>query len=343
MAMLSVLVLNFWRPRGSASLPRVFFFILLLGVPLISLGIYATIGSSADLTIRERLVDLAQRAGNGEDLSTREQRDLVELIERRAEQTQKPEYWYLMANQLMELEDYQRAAESYARASELLPDDVFFKASQAEAAYLAAGGRLTSEVMALIDEIRSSDPENITVNRLLGLAAFQIGEWRLAIDYWTKVVDKLPPMAPEAQLYRSSIEVAQQRLGEPQGQQSNGEPAAQPAAQGVELMVNLDSQLTFPPSTSVFIFARAANGAAVPLAVKRVQVADLPLAVTLSDADAMLENMRLSLFEQIDVVARVSPSGSPTPAPGDYEARIENVIWSELMAPLELVIAEPIE
>ena len=66
------------------------------------------------------------------------------------------------------------------------------------------------------------------------------------------------------------------------------------------------------PDDTVFIFARASNGPPMPLAAKRVTVAQLPIEVELSDADAMMPQMKLSQFAEVQLVARVSRAGQPT-------------------------------
>jgi cytochrome c-type biogenesis protein CcmH len=69
----------------------------------------------------------------------------------------------------------------------------------------------------------------------------------------------------------------------------------------------------------VFIFARAADGPKVPLAVTRKAAGELPAKFTLDDSMAMAPNMKLSSFPRVIVGARVSRSGNATPQPGDLQ------------------------
>lgn len=79
------------------------------------------------------------------------------------------------------------------------------------------------------------------------------------------------------------------------------------------------------PGDTVFIFARAAGGAGVPLAVLRKQVKDLPLDFTLDDSLAMVPASRLSNVSRAVVTARVSKSGDAIPQPGDLSGRSAEV------------------
>ncbi len=73
------------------------------------------------------------------------------------------------------------------------------------------------------------------------------------------------------------------------------------------------------PDDVVFIFARAANGPRMPLAIVRKQVKDLPITVVLDDSQSMSPQMNLSSASKVIVVARVSKSGMASAQDGDLE------------------------
>ena len=73
------------------------------------------------------------------------------------------------------------------------------------------------------------------------------------------------------------------------------------------------------PGDTVFIFARAAQGPKMPLAIVRMQMKDLPTTVTLDDSMAMVPDMKMSNFPELVIGARVSKSGDAIPKPGDLE------------------------
>ena len=84
------------------------------------------------------------------------------------------------------------------------------------------------------------------------------------------------------------------------------------------------------PEDTVFIFARPAEGARMPLAIMRKQVKDLPFDFKLDDSQAMSPAARLSGAKRVIVGARISKSGQAMPQPGDLEG---------LSAPVDVVAA----
>jgi len=108
--------------------------------------------------------------------------------------------------------------------------------------------------------------------------------------------------------------------------------------------VALGAGIELPPSTTVFVVVRQSGGSPMPLAVKRLTVADLPADLVLTDADAMMPGRTLSGAATVEVVARASRSGDVKAAPGDFEARSGALSTTEIHAqtPIQLVIADPV-
>lgn len=94
------------------------------------------------------------------------------------------------------------------------------------------------------------------------------------------------------------------------------------ASTSVTAVVSADPALSkqFPADTVVFIFARAAQGPRMPLAVVRKTLGDLPAQIELSDAQAMMPDQNLSKAAAVIIGARLSRSGTPMSQPGDIEA-----------------------
>jgi cytochrome c-type biogenesis protein CcmH len=93
----------------------------------------------------------------------------------------------------------------------------------------------------------------------------------------------------------------------------------------VQVSLAPELQTAVAPTDTLFIYAQAVSGPKMPLAIVRKQVADLPLTVTLTDAQAMMPNMKLSNFAEVKLLARISKSGNAMAQPGDLIGTIESV------------------
>jgi len=127
-----------------------------------------------------------------------------------------------------------------------------------------------------------------------------------------------------------------------QGQRSANPPARSQAvlpARSIKVTVKLNPALAgkAAPGDTVFIFARAAQGPKMPLAIVRKQVKELPVTVTLDDSMAMVPDMKMSSFPQLVVGARISKSGDAIPRPGDLEGYAASM-KAGAAGPMEVVI-----
>ena len=100
-------------------------------------------------------------------------------------------------------------------------------------------------------------------------------------------------------------------------------PAAPPAAAlsgtGLSVTLSLDAKIQTSPRATVYVIARK-PGEAIPIAVKRRSPANLQAPVVLTDADSMMSMHTLSMYDEVEVTARLSQQGGPTRRQGDWES-----------------------
>lgn len=104
-------------------------------------------------------------------------------------------------------------------------------AQLAQLRFFMAGRELTPEVQALIDETQALDPREPTILGLLGLHAFDSGDYELAIDRWRRAVASVNDPDAVAS-FREGIRVAQEKLDEANANaDGNANTPANPDAQ----------------------------------------------------------------------------------------------------------------
>ena len=312
-----------------------------LGVPLLVATVYSRVGSPQAIDARPGPPVASLGADNVSD----EQVD--ELIKKlAAAMAQKPDDlagWTLLARTYAVLQRFPEASKAYARASALAPNDAQLLADHADVLAMLQGQKLAGEPARLVIRALQIDPKNLKALALAGGAAYEAGQYPQAIEYWTLARQMSPPSTPFSDNLDRNLADARNALqGGAPGSTATTDGAAAPAATAttsstspttaagpahVAGQVSLSPSLAakVAPTDTVFIFARAAEGPRMPLAILRRTVADLPISFTLDDAMAMSPAMKLSNFPVVVVGARVSRSGNALPSPGDLSGQVANV------------------
>jgi cytochrome c-type biogenesis protein CcmH len=262
-----------------------------------------------------------------------------QLAERMKERPDDAEGWTMLARSYTVLGRFGEAIPAYARAAELQPTNATLLADYADAVGATKGTANNPQSIALIERALQASPTLPKALALAGSAAFDRGDYAVAIADWQKIVDQLAPGNELTPRVQAMIADARGKLGGGAAPASSAPPVAVAAATtaanpvrpatgtSVSGTVTLDPALAAQaaPTDSVFVFARAATGSRMPLAVKRAQVKDLPLAFTLDDSMAMAPGMTLSSAAQLIVGARISKSGNAIAQPGDLAGETSGV------------------
>lgn len=296
-------------------------------VPVLGLGLYMHFGAADKVELTR---EFAQAPQSMEEMTQRLERAV-------AAQPDSAEGLYFLGRTYMAQDRPADAAKMFERAANLAGRQPELLGQWAQAQYFADGKKWSDKIQALTDEALKADPKEVTSLGLLGIAAFEGERYQQAIDYWNRLLEQLPANDKSREALQGGIARATEKL-----EASGGKVAQAPAVKTARLKVSVDlaSELKakVQPGDSVFIFARAVSGPPAPLAAKRLTVADLPVTVELSDADAMMPQLKLSNFPEVQLVARISRAGQPTA--GEWVGR-SGPLASSTTAPQKLTIDSP--
>lgn len=117
-------------------------------------------------------------------------------------------------------------------------------------------------------------------------------------------------------------------------------PATDAASTKIELQVSLADSVQISGGETLFVYARAWQGPKMPLAIQKLSASQLPLAVTLDESMAMAPGMTIKSFPELELVARISKTGSPTAQTGDWQGSVGPVKLDALEGVQQIVISE---
>ena len=233
--------------------------------------------------------------------------------------------WTMLARSFAVLQRYPEASRAYARARALAPDDAQLLADHADVLAMMQGQSLAGEPARLIERALQLDPKNLKTLALAGSAAFERKDFTAALHYWGQAQQMAPPGSEFALGLENSIQQA--RAAAPDatpGAAAKGADGAGPAGGRTSGVVQLAGALAskVAPTDTVFVFARAAQGPRMPLAILKRKAGELPLSFTLDDSSAMAPELKLSKFPNVVIGARISRSGDAMPQSGDLIGQI---------------------
>ena len=289
---------------------------------LVGLGVYRQLGAWPELEVRQLQQSLeGKRRFSPEDIT-----ELSEAIETSLHfRPDNPELRYWYAQLAVEQGDYSAAVESYRALLAQAPDNPAIMAQLAQALFLQAERRLSPEARELMERAVALQPNQTTALGMLGMDAFEREDYPAAVDYWSTLLSNLHPQAPQAEIIRQAQTRAKQLA------LASGDLA------GIEVVVEAPADI--PQQGVLYVFAKAADGGALPLAVVRSSPAgEWPKRVVLTPADAMRADISLSQHEKIQLTARLSLSGAVTAGSGDLQGESGVLRWREHEGPVRLVL-----
>ena len=293
-------------------------------LPLAAVGLYMKIGNPNAF---------APQSAHGamSDMGTPRTAAAISSLEQKVKENPSDgESLLLLARAYMEAERYTESTIVFDKLTQSIGDEAWIWADYADAQAMAQGQTLRGKPTELINKALAIDSNQAKALALAGSAAMERGDFPAAIQYWQKLRMQLPSESEDAKMIDSGLAEARQMLAHVKGakapmlEQINQPAATASALAGKERItgkVTLSDALKgkVSPDDTVFVLARAAEGPKMPLAILRKQVRDLPLMFELDDSMAMSPQMKLSAFDKVVGVARISKAGVAMPQAGDAQ------------------------
>lgn len=277
-------------------------------VPALVAGMYLLVGTPAALDQQE-----LRAPGSLEEAIVRLEADL----ERDPRQ---PDGWLLLGRSYTAMEQPAKALAAIERAAKLVPDDDGLQVEYAQArANLNPQRRFDDLAVAALRGVLARTPDHQHARWFLGIAQRQAGDDAGAVATWEPMQDQLDGEIAAA--LREQIALAREAAGMPA--LATDAPETTPShAMRVRVRVTGDSAVLarLPAVANVFVFARAAGGPLMPVAAQQHRLADLPLDIVLDDDDSLMPTQPLSELDAVEVLARISVSGTANRSEGDLES-----------------------
>jgi len=336
---------TFWQPVALA---------LLFLVPAGGLWIYSSVGTPAAIDQQSRPMPhpATQNAQGESDIDAM----IANLHARLAQSPDDLNGWMLLARTLKTVQRYPEALDALLKAQGIAPDNPDIMVELAETRiFVTQGGQITDESVAMLERALELNPSHQKGRWLLGIAAAQRDDLEGAIDYWQALLDGLEPNSAVAQSVQKQIDQAKTQLGlpaaEPEAVTTTAEPegAAGTAEDGswlgtrVTVVPGENARNRVPTGATLFVIIRS-PGPAVgpPLGVRRIVDPILPVDMMISDSDSMMAERKISLEREVQLQARLSLSGSPAAASGDWQSTPLVVPLSQSET-VELVLDQQVE
>jgi cytochrome c-type biogenesis protein CcmH len=326
---------------------------LALAIPLLSFSMYFWVGTPVGIDPL-----LANQVGGDEQISSEKLQAMSDQLRQRlAENPNNAEGWVMLGRIERALARFDPADEAFKKSLSIAANDDV-RIERAEVLAQKNQGKFEGEPWDIIQSVLKADPEHGNALLLAGSAAFSQGQFQDALKYWDKVRGLLPVSSPDLPALVEAINKARERLNMPaldpdtvlaqapqapaptaKPMQGKTAPGAERIAGRVSLDPSLASQVS--PQDTVFIYANAADGPRMPLAIVRTTVDKLPYDFVLDDSMAMNPQMKLSHISAVMVRARISRSGNAMAQPGDLGVSA-GPIKPGSKEKLNLVIAQPL-
>lgn len=217
--------------------------------------------------------------------------------------------WMLLGRVAMSLNDLSMATQAFEKSLKINPDNVNVMLAYSQALLVDGSEQSINKAAKKLSKILQKNPTNMDAISLLALIAYERKDWLEAKAAFELLLSSMEKADPRYVMIEQRIDELNQRLNvnvEDSINKNSQTMALQPRQLTVKLRLSDDLVNNVPEGATLFVFAKAAQGPQMPLAVVKLTHVDLPTTVVLSKENAMMPSLTMEQFDQVIVTARIS-------------------------------------
>tara|TARA_B100001063_G_scaffold100048_1_gene93447 strand:- start:1304 stop:2560 length:1257 start_codon:yes stop_codon:yes gene_type:complete len=296
---------------------------------------YAMTGSQQQIAAwhdaMDNLADYGQRAvmQKGEPLTKNELQAFALALRTKLSQSGDDEVaWMLLGRVALMLNEFDMAKQSFDKTLKINPDNMQALVSYSQVLLLEGSEENMTRAAGMLSKVLQAQPNNLDAISLLALIAFERKDWLQAKAAFEVLLASMDESDTRYAMINQRISEIDLQIA----QQNVATSGDQLAAQSIQVTVDIDSQLADkqPNNGILFVFAKAAKGSPMPLAVVKLTDYSFPITVELSDANAMMAGLNLSSASEIIISARISNDDSVMPSTGELEGHSQVLASKEV-------------
>ncbi|KPM77957.1 MULTISPECIES: c-type cytochrome biogenesis protein CcmI [unclassified Pseudoalteromonas] len=229
--------------------------------------------------------------------------------------------WMLLGRVAMSLNEFDMAMQSFDKVLKMNPDNKQVLISYSQVLLMEGSDANMSRAATMLSRVLKAEPTNIDAISLLALIAYERKDWLQAKTAFEVLLASMQQNDPRYSMIAERIAEIDAHLNNEQ--QVTNTKLAEASNSEISITVDLDSALadSQPQNGTLFVFAKAASGPQMPLAVVKMTEYSFPLTVTLSDSNAMVEGLNLSSVDKIILTARLSKDATVVTSSGELEGK----------------------
>ena len=228
--------------------------------------------------------------------------------------------WVLYSRLGRVFKDKNLALDAIEKALQSAPDNVDIELEYIELKIKIGDEYSQQTAQLMLVNFLKKHPQNYDAWSMYGFIALQQEDFSAAISHWQKMLGLVEVNSERATMLNNSIAYAQKQLVLQQQPAQAQKQVTTPAIVGPAYHVNitLAEQVKYEKNSTLFVYAQSVGGPAMPIAAMKLPIKNFPIDVVLSDANAMMEGIKLSDHKQFIIKARISNDGSVSQTGGQW-------------------------